>query len=74
MHKLYRALVLRQLRVEQLSSLWQEVSMRRAIVVPGKYGMAALMMALKEAEIKAEGIPVHMHQVHKKTQQLKDRN
>ena len=35
--------------------------MRRSIVVPVKHGMAALMIALKEVEIKAEAIPVHMH-------------
>ena len=39
--------------------------MRQAIVVPGKHGMLALMLALKEAKIKAEDIPVHMHQVQR---------
>ena len=48
--------------------------MRRARVVPGKHGMAALMLSQKEAEIKAEAIPVHMHQGHTETQQLKDNN
>ena len=41
-----------------LSSLRQEVAMGRARVVPGKYGMSALTLSLKEAEIKAEDIPV----------------
>ena len=41
--------------------------MRQAIVVTGKYGMAALMIALHEAEIKVEDIPVHMKQVHTAT-------
>ena len=64
MHKLCRALGLRQLRVEHISSLWKEVVVRRARVVPGKPSMSALMLALKEAEIKSEAIPVHMHQGH----------
>ena len=38
--------------------------MRWERVVPGKHGMSALMLALKEAEIKAETISVHMHQGH----------
>ena len=65
---------MRQIRVKQLSSMWQEVAMRRARVVPGKHGIAALMLALKEAETKAEYIPVNMHQGHIETQQLKDNN
>ena len=64
MHKVLRALGLRQLRVEHIASLRQEVAIRRAIVVPGKHGMSALMIALKEVEVKAEDIPVHMHQGH----------
>ena len=36
--------------------------------------MAALMISLKEAEIKAEDIPVHMYQGQKATEQLKDKN
>ena len=39
--------------------------MRWAIVVTVKHGTSVLMLALKEAEIKAEDIPVHMH--HKQT-------
>ena len=35
--------------------------------------MYAIILALKEAEIKAEAIPVHMHQVNTETQQLKDK-
>ena len=39
-----------------------KADMRWAVVVPGKYGMTALMLALKEAETNAEAIPVHIHQ------------
>ena len=42
--------------------------------VPGKYGMSSLMIALKKVEIKAESIPVHMHQGHTETQKLKYNN
>ena len=45
--------------------------MIRAIVVPGKHDISSLMIALKEAEIKLGSIPVHVHQWHKETQQLK---
>ena len=45
--------------------------MIREIVVPVKNVMAALMLSQKEAEIKAEAIPVHMHQGHTETQHLK---
>ena len=71
MHEVWRALVFSQIRVEQLSSLRQEVAMRQAIVVPGKHGIEDLMLALKEAEIKVEDIPVHMHQGDTVTQQMK---
>ena len=43
-------------------------------VLSGKYGISALMLALKEEEIKAEAIPVHMHQGHTETYQLKYNN
>ena len=62
MQEVRRAVGLRQLRVEQLSSLQHEVYMIRSIVVPGKHDIAALMLALKEAEIKAKAVPGHMHQ------------
>ena len=65
---------MRHIIVEQISRLQQEVAMRRAIVVPGKHDMSDLMIELKEAEIKAEAIPVHMNQGHTETQQLKDKN
>ena len=65
---------MRQLRVEQLSILIHEVYTRRARVVPRKHGMADLILALKEADIKSEAIPVHMHQVHIEKQQLKYNN
>ena len=48
--------------------------MRQEIVVPGKYRMSALMLALKGAEIYAEAIPVHMLQNYTETQHLKDKN
>ena len=57
-----------------MSVLRHEVSMRRARVVPGKHGMEALMVALKEVKIKAGAIPVQMHQGNKEIQQLKNSN
>ena len=60
--------------MEQMSNLWQDLAMRRARVVPIKNDMAALMISLKEAQIKAEAIPVQMHQGHTETQHLKDNN
>ena len=74
MHEVCRALGLRQIRVEQLSSLQQEVDMRQEIVVTGKHSMAAFILSLKEEEIKAEAIPVHMHHRHTETQHMKDNN
>ena len=53
MHELWRDLGLIHIRVEHIYNLRQEVSMRRARVVPVKHGMSALMLALTEAEIKA---------------------
>ena len=50
--------------MEQLSSMQKDVAIRRTIVVPGKHGMAALILALKEAEINSEAIPVHIHLGH----------
>ena len=44
-----------------------------AIVVSVKYGMSSLMIALKEAEIKAEAILVHMRQGQTATKYLKDK-
>ena len=41
--------------MEQISSLRQEVAMKRERVVPGKYGISTLMLELKEAEIKIRG-------------------
>ena len=74
MHEVWRALVLSQLRVEYLSSLQKEVATRRERVVPGKHGMSGLMLSIKEAQIKAEAIAVHMHQGNIETQHLKDNN
>ena len=73
MHKLCRALGLRQKIVEQMSILRHKVAMRWARGVPGKHGMADLILTLKEEEIKAEAIPVHMHQGHKESQHPKDK-
>ena len=64
MHRVWRALGSRQIRVEQISILRQEVAILWERVVPGKHGMVSLMLALKEAEIKVESIPVHMNQGH----------
>ena len=36
--------------------------MIRVRMVPGKHGMVILVIALKEVEIKAGDIPVHMYQ------------
>ena len=48
-YKVWRDFRLRQNIVEYLKSLRNEVAMRRSRVVHGKHGMAALMLALKEA-------------------------
>ena len=50
--------------MEYLTRLKHKVPMRRSIVVPVKHVMAALILLLKDVEIKEEDIPVHMHQVH----------
>ena len=47
--------------------------MRRAIVVPGKHVMAALILALKGAEINSEDIPVHMRLAYTAKKYLKDK-
>ena len=64
---------MRHFRVENLSRLRQDVAMIQARVVPGKHGMSSLMLALKEAEIKSESIPVHMHHKQTATKNLKDK-
>ena len=46
--------------------------MIRARVVPGNDGMEATMIELKEVEINAEDIPVHMKQGQTETQHMKD--
>ena len=73
MHGVWRYLGLRQHSVDQLSSLLQYVAMRRERMVPRKHGMVVLMIALKEAEMKAEDISVHMHNEKTETKQLKDK-
>ena len=50
-----------------------EADMRREIMGTRKHGMTALMLAIKEAETKAEAIPVHMHQGQTSTKQIKDK-
>ena len=40
----------------------EKVYMRWVRVVPGKHGMAALMLEIKETKKNAEAILVHMHQ------------
>ena len=42
--------------------------------MPVKHGIAAFIIKLKEAKIKADAIPVQIHHVHIETQQLKDNN
>ena len=48
--------------------------MRLKVAVPGKHGMSALMLALKEAKIKSEATPLHMHKGHTETHHPKDNN
>ena len=48
MHRVWRALVISNSRVKQLSIMKYEVDMRQARVVPVKQGMAALILPLKE--------------------------
>ena len=64
MHKVWSSIVLRKNRVEHLSSLSQEVSMIQERFVPVKHGMAYRMLAIKDSEVKAEDIPVYIHQGH----------
>ena len=64
MHVVLRPLGIRQHIAEQISSFWHKVAMRRARMLPEKYGMVELMLELKEAEIRAEVIAVHTHQGH----------
>ena len=45
--------------------------MRQARGLTRKHGMVALMIPLKEAEIKAEAIPVHMKKGQTETKNLK---
>ena len=70
-HKVCRELELREHRVEQMSSLCNEVAMRQSRVVPGKHAMTDFILEIKEAQIKAEDIPVHVDQDHTETKQLK---
>ena len=74
MHEVWRALVLRQIRLEHLSSMRKEAAITRERSVPGKHGISALILALKEAKIKAEAIPVQMHQGNTETQHMKYNN
>ena len=60
--------------MEQLSSLQNEAAMIRAIVVPVKHGIPALMLALKESETKSEAIPVHMQPGQTATKHSKDKD
>ena len=73
MIEVWRALGLIQNRLEQLSSLRHELATRWEILMPGKYGMASLMLALNEAETRTEAIPVHMNQGHNVTKHMKYR-
>ena len=44
-----------------MSSLRHKVAMRWTIVVPGKHGITDLVLDLKEAQIRAEAIPLHIY-------------
>ena len=48
--------------------------MRQARLVPVKHGLSSLMVVLKEEEIKAEDVPVHMHHEHTETKHIKDKS
>ena len=41
-------------------------------MMPGKHRMTALVLVLKEVEIKAEAITMHMYQGQTATKQLKE--
>ena len=45
-----------------MPTIWKEESIRQAITVPGKCGIIALVLALKDTEVKQEDVPVHMYQ------------
>ena len=53
MQEVWRAKGLRYHRVEQLSNMSHDVAMRGAVLVYGKYGVASLMIVLKESEINS---------------------
>ena len=73
MYKLWRSIGLSQHIFERLSSLHQEVAIIQARAVPGKHASSSFMLSLKEVEIKAEAIPVHMHHDHTAKKKLKDK-
>ena len=54
-----------------MSSLCNEVAMRHSRVVSGKHAMTDFILEIKEAQIKAEDIPVHVDQDHTEKKQLK---
>ena len=62
MHEVWRELRLRKNRVERMSSIQNNVVMRQARLVPGKHGMASIMLVLKESVKKKKFIPVHIQQ------------
>ena len=51
MNEVWSDLVISQYIVEQLAIMWNEKYMIRAIVVPEKHGIEALMLDLKELEM-----------------------
>ena len=57
-----------------MPSLKHEVDMICSRVVSRKHYMASLMLGLKEVEIKAEDIPVHMNQGQTATKLPKDKS
>ena len=73
MHKFLKALGLSQHIVQHISSLWHEVAMRQARLLPVKQVMAALLLKLNQVEIMVKYILVYMHQGHTTTKHLKDK-
>ena len=75
MYEVWMAIGMRKNILEQMSNLLHEVYMRQERVLTGKYGTEALIIALREAEIKAEPIQVQMYEGNtaKKSQKDKDK-
>ena len=61
MYEVWRTLELRPHRVEQLTIMKHEVSMRQVREVTGKYGMEALMLVLNNTGVNVEATLVHIN-------------